>query len=375
MTSSPVAVLGRRALNRSLLARQHLLHRADSTVPAMVEALVGMQAQVPRDPYVALWSRLHGFEPDDLASMILGRSAVRATLMRGTIHLATARDALALRAVLAPVLDRLLFSGSPFGRRLGGLDLGDLLATAAPIIDERPRTRADLRRLLGERWPDHDADAMAYAVTYAMPLIQVPPRGLWGRSGQPMFARMESWLGAELPAPDPDSVVTRYLAAFGPATPADLRTWSGLTGARELVERLRPTLRTFHDETGRELFDVPDGPLPDPETRAPVRFLPEYDNILLAHADRSRMGDEKDRAFFSLDSAPGPGTVLVDGFVSGRWRLRRDGDVATLVVEMFREASDADREAIEEEGSALIAFLAADAGTRDLRIERATEVR
>jgi hypothetical protein len=341
----------------------------------MAEALVGLQAQVPRDPYVALWSRLEGFDPTDLSMMIADRSAVRATLMRGTIHLATATDALALRAVMGPVLDRLLFSGSPYGRRLAGLELTEILAAAEPLIDERPRTRADLRRLLGERWPDHDAEAMAYAVSYAMPLVQVPPRGLWARSGQPTFARMTTWLGRDLPAPDTDAVVTRYLGAFGPATPADLRTWSGLTGAREILDRLRPGLRTFRDEAGRELFDVRDGPLPDPDSPAPVRFLPEYDNILLSHADRSRMGDDKDRAFFSLDSGPGPGTILIDGFVSGTWRLRRDGGIATLGIGMFDDPARADRAAIEQEGAALLRFLAADADELVVQIGRASEVR
>src|SRR5258706_14678069 len=178
----------------------------------------------------------------------------------------------------------------PFTSRLAGVDLKTVLALGRKLVDETPRSAAELRPLLKKRWPERDADALAAAVHFHLPLVQVPPRGVWGASAQPRHALLETWLGRDLAADaSPDKLIVRYLRAFGPATVADARTWSRVTGLREVFERLRPGLRTFRDEKGRELFDVRDGPLPDPETSAPPRFLPEYDNVFLSHDDRSRI--------------------------------------------------------------------------------------
>ena len=197
-----------------------------------VERLVGMQAQVPRDPYVALWSRLDGFRTTDLSDAIERRDAVRMPFLRATLHLVTRRDALALRPVVDAVLDRSLHSQSPFGRAIEGVNVDELTAFASRLLAEQPRTRAQLGPLLAEHWPGYDGPSLAYACTYLLHLVQVTPRGLWKRSGPSAFTTLESWLGAR-PARDatPDALVLRYLAAFGPATPADVRTWSGLAGA------------------------------------------------------------------------------------------------------------------------------------------------
>ena len=294
---------GQRALGRALLARQMLLERASIPVSEAVEHLVALQAQVPIDPYVCLWSRLADFDPSELSRMLEEREAVRGTLLRSTIHLTTSGDFLALRPVILPVVERAFATGSPFGRNLKGLDIEEVLALARELLDERPRTRAELRPLLGERWPDHDRDSLVYAVSYLESVVQVTPRGLWGRSGQPRLARSETWLGRSLDAATVDSLVLRYLGAFGPASVMDAQEWSGLTRLGEVFERLRPGLVVFHDQRGRELFDLPDAPRPDPDTPAPVRFLPQFDNVMLGHADRTRIVSDGVRQRFSTPNA------------------------------------------------------------------------
>jgi len=320
----------------------------------VVEHLVGLQAQEPRDPYVALWSRVDGFRPEELEELIIGRGAVRTTLMRGTIHLFTAQDALALRPALASVPERVFVSGSPFARRLGDANVEEIVAAGRALLEEAPRTRGQLRTLLGERFPDYDAEAMAHAVGYLLPLVQIPPRGLWSRSGQPTLTTLETWLGRSLGREaSPDRAVLRYLAAFGPASTKDMAAWSGLTGVREIVERLRGDLRTFRDENGVELFDLPDAPLPDPEAPAPVRFLPEYDNVFLSHADRSRIGDPGDRPRLGFGDNRFFKLVMVGGFLRAAWRVE-DGDVH---VKPARRLSKRDAAALEAEGRRLARFL------------------
>ena len=358
---TPGSVLSRRALNRALLERQMLLRRAKFPIPEAVERLVGLQAQSPSAPYIGLWSRLDGFGFADLAELLKSRALVRIALMRSTIHLVTADDCLSLRPVIQPVLDRGL--KGTYGRRLQGVDAGELAAAGRALVEERPLTWTHLGRLLQEQWPDHDADALANAVRAWVPLVQVPPRGIWGASGQATHTSAEVWLGRTLTTDSrPDGMLRRYLAAFGPSTLKDMQVWSGLTGLRETVERLRRDLATFRDENGVELFDLPDAPRPDPDLPAPSRFLPEYDNLLLSHADRTRViADEHRPVVFTK------GTVLLDGFVRGTWKLDRDKDVARLIVEPFKRLSKPDRTTLADEGARLLAVAAQDAQDRDIR--------
>jgi hypothetical protein len=331
-----------------------LLRRRRIGVADAIEHLVALQAQVPRDPYVALWSRVDRFRPEELSDLIADRRAVRMGLLRATLHLVTDRDALRLRPVIDPAIRRAYRTGSPFPRRLEGLDESEVVAFAAKLFEERPRTRSELGPLLAERWPERDASALAYAASYLLPLVQVTPRGLWRRSGPSAFTTVGSWLGT---TPDgdgePDEVIMRYLAAFGPSTVADAQAWSGLSGLRPALERLRPRLRTFRDERGRELFDVPKAPLPDPDVPAAPRFLPEYDNAFLAHADRARIVSESHRKRMFV---VGWGQLLVDGFIAARWRADPNREGA-LVVQPYRRLSGLERSEIADEAVRLLAFL------------------
>jgi hypothetical protein len=356
-----------------------LLARSRISAKDAIERLVGMQAQVPTDPYIALWSRLESFRTDDLASLIEDRRALRMGLMRATVHLVTARDALGMWPVVRPIFERVFVSargdvGVPtYISRLAGVDLKTVLRAGRKLVAETPRSAAELRPLLRKRWPDRDADALAAAVHFLLPLVQVPPRGLWGTSGQARHTTLETWLGRDPGSDDaPDKLIVRYLRAFGPATVADARTWSRLSGLREVFERLRPRLRTFRDERGRELFDVPDGALPDPDIPAPPRFLPEYDNILLSHDDRSRIVREG----FQRSSGSGIegtfGTVLVDGFVGAIWKISRKRGEALLRIESVLPLGRRDTDAVAAEGMRLLAFT--DPGsTHEVSVTRATK--
>ena len=372
-------MLGTRALNRALLERQLLLRRSKMSAKDAIEHLVGMQAQVPTDPYIALWTRLDGFRTDDLAKLIAERRALRMGLMRATVHLVTARDALAMWPVVQPIFERTFLSArgdvgaSTFTSRLSGVDMKALVRAGRKIVDESPRSAAELRPLLNKRWPDRDADALAAAVHFLLPLVQVPPRGLWGASGQARHTSLEAWLGKE-PADDtsPDTLVVRYLRAFGPATVADARIWSRLTGLREVFERLRPGLRTFRDEHGRELFDVPDGALPDPETPAPPRFLPEYDNVFLSHDDRSRIVRDDVRWSQRTVMEGRSGTVLVDGSIGATWKIIRDRGRARLQVEPVLPLGKRDTGEVAAEGERLLAFTDPQA-SREVNVAQATK--
>jgi hypothetical protein len=364
-------VLGQRALNRALLERQLLLRRSSLTPLRAIAHLAGMQAQAPNAPYVGLWTRLAGFRSAELAQLMTERAVVRTHLMRNTVHLVTADDCLAAKGLFRAGSAR-TFASSPFARNVTDVDLRALVDAGQDLLAERPRTRAELGRLLARRWPGRDPASLAYAVTYHVPTVQVPPRGIWGSAGPAAFTTTEAWLGGD-PAPpcdSPDRLVLRYLAAFGPATVQDAATWSGLTGLREVAGRLRARLRAFRGPDGRELLDLPEAPRPDPDTPAPPRFLPEYDNLLLSHADRARVIPVRR----SVPLPPGPGgtcgTVLVDGFWQATWKITREraAGVAVLWVEPFTRLGPRQVAAVAEEGGRLLGFAAADAGTHDVRV-------
>ncbi|MEN3307311.1 MAG: hypothetical protein V7603_3513 [Micromonosporaceae bacterium] len=342
-------ILSRRRLNRATLARQYLLERVPAPAIDTIEHLAGMQSQAPRAPYVGLWTRLRNFAPDELSALTEQRQVVRLHLMRTTVHLVSARDALDWRMLFSPL------HAAGFAahfRHIEGVDNDQLLNQATPLLEQQPRTRAELGKLLAQHWPHADPNALAYAATYHIALCQVPPRGIWGKTGPAAWAPVENWLGTPLRSTPVDALVLRYLGAFGPASVADIQLWSGLTRLSEVVERL--PLRRFRTETGQPLHDIPDAPRPGEDTPAPPRFLPEYDNLLLSYRDRTRVSPDNRPVPLPPGNGATTGTFLIDGMWRGTWQVRDQ----TLHIQPFTKLPKADRDALLTEAAQLSAFIA-----------------
>jgi hypothetical protein len=360
-------VLTLRELNRATLARQMLLERENVSPLEAVQRLVALQAQVTSPPYVGLWTRLNDFRREDLTRLMLERRVVRATLMRATLQLMTADDYLLLRPALQPALTRSMRSIA--GKRLEGLDLDRLIGAARDFFEEEPRTFADLRPLLSELEPDRDHSGLAYAVRTRLPLVQVPSGGVWGYSGKPPFTTPERWLGrSPSGSEEARDLILKYLAAFGPATVKDVQTWSGRTQLKPSVEEMRPELRTFREENGNELFDLPEAPLPPADSPAPPRFVPDYDNLVLSHAERGRVVPDRHRKKVFLSAARVRATFLIDGFVLGAWKIEKKRKTATLLIEPFEPLSEEDRETLGYEGERLVRFVAEPQGAETFEV-------
>ena len=366
-----MTVLEARALNRATLARQLLLDRADLPAFDAVAHLCGLQAQEPQEPFVGLWSRLRAFDPAALDDLLTDRRVVRTHLMRRTVHLVTADDARAWRARHSSMLRQRVLG--VYRREFEGVDLDELAAAARDVLaDEEPRTMPELGRTLAERWPAVGPRALGEMVIAALlPTVQLPPRGLWRRKAGARTVLLESWLGREIDPPAPEgsdpvgeALVLRYLAAFGPATVADLRAWSGLSGLPGAVAAIREELIAFRDEHGRELLDLPDAPRPDPDTPAPVRFLPAFDNAILGYQERGRIIDHAHRGL----SVAGARVVLVDGRVAATWTA----EAGTVNVAPLRRFSRAEHTAVAEEGRELASFLF-DADDHDVRVSTSAQ--
>ena len=357
----PDRILTRRELNRALLARQMLLERQTVSAREAVRRLAGMQAQIPNPPYIGLWSRLRDFQREELTQLIQQKQVVRATAMRHTLHLLTAEDYLRLRLAIQPALTRGWQTITK--TRLQGLDVERVVETARAYVTEQPRTFVEIRDLLAKLEPERDPSALAYTARTFLPLIQIPPAGTWDVGGSATQMLVEDWLGQPLVSAEEGlpELIRRYLAAFGPATVGDIQSWSYLSGLKGAVEQLRPELRTFRDERKRELFDLPDAPLPDADTPAPVRFLPEFDNLILSHDDRSRVLPNEYRKNVFLTAARVRATFLVDGFVAGAWKFERVKKAARLIIEPYAPLADAVRDELAQEGGRLLRFAEDDA--------------
>lgn len=346
-------MLTTRVLNRTLLKRQYLLERTSATPVEMVEHLVGLQAQDTQPPYVGLWSRLRRFDPAELSELLESREASRILLMRGTIHLVTAADCLGLRPLLQGMLERQV-RGTEFFGHCADIPREELESAAHEVLGPEPVPVRELGAALVRRFPAYQPGHLANTVRVLLPLVQAPPRGVWKRSGGPAYVHAAEWHGAPLAPFDPVDVVRRYLRAFGPATAADLRTWSGLTGLRPVLDELADELVTYKDEAGRTLFDLEGLPLADEDDSAPVRLLGKYDNVWLSHADRTRVAEpEKRQRWMGRNGGVG-NTVFVDGMLEGLWRQVDD----RVEVELFRRLTRAERAELDAEVAALEHFLA-----------------
>jgi hypothetical protein len=354
--------LSLRALNRATLDRQLLLRRHEMPAQQAIRYLGGLQGQAPLAPYVGLWTRLAGFTADELSALLSERAVVRAPVMRATVHLADTADFVAFRPLFGPLMAAGLRAN--YARRLTGVDLDALAVQAAGLLATCPLTRAQLARELAAAWPAAEPMSLAYAVTYLVPVVQVPPRGIWGKNAQATWTTAESWLGEPIGPAKPeavDALVLRYLAAFGPATVADIQTWSGLTRLREVTDRLE--LRAYRGPDGEVLLDLPDKELPPEDVPAPPRFLPEYDNLLLSHADRRRVIPHAYPVPLWPGNGATQGTLLIDGVWDAIWKITAEA----LTITPFRRLTAVEESAITEEAARLLTFACPTNPTRPIR--------
>jgi hypothetical protein len=356
-------ILSLRELNRMTLARQFLLERQDLPVTSVIEQLVGMQAQQAQPPFVGLWSRIKNFQRDDLMRLLHAHSVVKATLMRATLHLFTASDFVAFRHTLQPALAAA--ANEIASRRGGEFDVQMVLDKAKKYIAAQPRMYSEISDMLAALLPDVDIGSMRYTVRTHIPMVQVPVAAGWGYPGKPQFTLAEEWIGKPIQVEDRiNTLVFRYLAAFGPASAIDMQTWSALPDLKPVFEKLRPELMVYRDESKRELFDLPAGlgtAIPEVDSPSTVRFLPEFDNLLLSHSNRRRILADVHRSKVFLPGLRVAATILVDGFVAGVWKTSVGKGAATLNIEPFSPPDQSTKQALLEEAEDLVRFIEPDA--------------
>jgi hypothetical protein len=347
-----------RELNRATLARQLLLRRHRVSVTKAIGRTAGLQAQWPPSPYLGLWSRVEGFRADDLMRAIVRRNVVKATLMRRTLHLVTARDYLAYGGIFrASMIRELERQRAALG---DDVDLAAEGERVAALTADRPRSRPELLALLGLpklRLEERSPWLLWYGLASYAGLVNGPESSVWrSHTAGGTFVPARTWLGADAAAGDAAtaSLVRSYLAAFGPASRPDIAQWTGM--ARVVVDRglAGLELRQFRDEHGRELYDLPRAPLPGGDVRAPARLLPRFDNLVLSHDDRRRVLAQEHRGTV-IEGGEVRATFLVDGFVSGLWSV--DGGRVRLAP--FAPLPRVARREVEAEAAAVEAFLRA----------------
>ena len=349
----PIETMSPARLSRATMARQLLLDREQLPAPEAIRRLCALQAQEPRPPYLALWSRLADFGPGDLRAALHAGAVLRVTLLRGTLHLVTADDYPLIRAPLQPVLGE---SFAARGDRAAGIELAALLPAARAAYAAGPLTFEELRAQLAPAFPGLDERMLGYAVRMNLPLVMVPTEDRWGYPRVARFALTEPFGTGE-----PDELVVRYLAAFGPATAADAQAFTGLPRLKPVLERLAPRLVTFADERKRTLYDLPDAPRPDEETPVPPRFLPDFDNLALGYADRTRFLADAFKGQVTTRNLRVRATFLHDGVIRGTWGITRTAKSATLTMTGFEPLGKPAVAALEPEAEALLRFAEPDA--------------
>ena len=341
-------VLTPRDLNRALLARQMLLERQAMAPADAMRRLLAIQAQLPRTPFLGLWSRLAGFQPEDLRTGIASREVVRATAMRGTLYLMTAADFLAFRGSLRTGEAIAL----PGGTKTTVTELEPVLTLARRHFAQ-PQVFESFREVL-EKAGFSDIRIMAYAARQLLPLVQAASDTPYGFSPGGEFVLAKAYLGKDVAAAtEPTALLRRYLAAWGPATPADFSGWSGLKGVAPLFEALGDDLVTFRDDRKKVLYDLKDAPRPGGHIPAPPRFVPDFDAVTQGHQDRARILPAEHAPRVASKNLQVPPMLLVDGFVAGTWKLEVRPKTATVTVTPFESFSARDREAVEAEAIAL----------------------
>lgn len=344
--------LSRRRLNRTLLHRQHLLERTSATAQEMTRHLVGLQAQENLPPYLSLAARLEDFDPYAVTAGLEDRSLVRFLVMRGTVHLLTADDALMLRSWTAPVHEREIRISQSIGPARD-VDRDAFLAALAELLDE-PMSQKAIGLALAERFPAYAPTQLGQLARSAAPMVQVPPRGTWKGSGTVVYQYVDRWVGRPTVEPDVEEIVRRYLRAFGPATAADVTAWSAVTRLGPVVKAMTD-LVTYEDEAGKVLYDVLEGELADEDAPAPVRLLGAYDNVWLSHAARDRVTDPESRNAWMAENGASAHALFADGWLAGLWRAE-DGRVKVL--QTLRPLTSAEKSELDEEIARVEALLA-----------------
>ncbi|WUV13023.1 winged helix DNA-binding domain-containing protein [Amycolatopsis sp. NBC_01488] len=355
-------------MNRATLERQLLLRRAKMSAHDAVAHLAGLQAQAPFPPYYALWSRLHGFQPSELASLLEERQVVRIALMRGTVHLVTAADALAWRPVLQVLYDRDLKTNTQHARELAGLDHSEVASAARELLTASALTSTALGAELAKRW-NVPAASLTHLARGRLPLVQTPPRAIWGKAGQTTYACLDEWVGAPLPPPSPASLIERYLRAFGPASVADVQAWAGITRLGEVASSM--DLRRYRDPDGRELLDLPELTVPDEDVPAPPRLLGPFDQTILSFADRTRVISDAYRKRVITQNGLVKGTLLVDGQVRGFWEITKAKKAAAIELSPFEKLPKRDLAALESAAGRLVTWAEPAAETQEVRVHPA----
>jgi hypothetical protein len=343
-----------------------LLGRSDMGLADAAAWLLGLQAQQTHDPYIALWSRLKGFRHETLTSLIVDRTLARATTMRGTLHLHTADDLIGIRALVQPFLAQVWTSN--FQRRFGSEDKAKVLRAGRRLLAKGPLTAGQLNKALHPTFPTAEPLALSTLLQLHDTLVQIPPTRVWGNNSAPLLTPVEKWLPPPYERPVArEDLVLRYLRAWGPASVTDMATWGRLTGLAKDFEAVREKLVSFTDETGKELFDLPDAPRPDADTPAPVRFLPLYDNVYLGYDNRRRMLSEATAHLLNMFQYF-RAAVLIDGMVNAGWEIKDTKAASTLDIQCHRKLTRGETKELKAEAEAFLLFMRPEATTRAITL-------